>query len=341
MVLFLDKKEQVLEFELTPFGKHLFSVGKLNPKYYSFYDDDIMYDFNYQTGTATPLALETQNSIVTRINETPRMRSVTNFTEFLTNNSIGEVSVGLLSDEFDQQMLENSNGIGPLKTDGNTQTRGKPIYMQKFQSPIGSNDVFKNFAPSWKVRSISGSKQFSDGYEYIFGQIPKLSASLDLGYATTTVQSYDADSDSYVPRESYDLVKNDRLLLDIQELNSTFKQDENFDIEVFEIQDGTTINGQRMFKKYFENKNNQIVDGYMVSSNESENFDDPSADSVEKLFNILIDSDVGSFTACKLAEQFNKQSFLIDLDFDCTREIDDDLFYDIYGSETEAEICQT
>lgn len=116
---------------------------------------------------------------------------------------------------------------------------------------------------------------------------------------------------------------------------------ENFDIEVFEIQDGTTINGQRMFKKYFENKNNQIVDGYMVSPNENENFDDPSADSVEKLFNILIDSDVDSLTACKLAEQFNKQSFLIDLDFDCTREIDDDLFYDIYGSETEAEICQT
>ena len=136
MVLFLDKKEQVLEFELTPYGKHLFSVGKLDPKYYSFYDDDILYDSNYQTGTVdgaatAPLVLESQNSIVTRISDTQRIGSVTNFTEFLTNNSIGEVSVGLLADEFDQQMLENSNGIGPLKTDGNNQTRGKPIYMQK------------------------------------------------------------------------------------------------------------------------------------------------------------------------------------------------------------------
>ena len=161
MVLFLDKKEQVLEFELTPYGRHLFSVGKLDPKYYSFYDDDILYDSNYQTGTADHIALENQNSIVTRVNDTQRIGSVTNFTEFLTNNSIGEVSVGLLSDEFDQQMLENSNGTGPLKTDGSTQTRGKPIYMQKFQSPIGSNDVFKDYAPAWKVRSISGSKQFS------------------------------------------------------------------------------------------------------------------------------------------------------------------------------------
>jgi hypothetical protein len=261
MVLFLDKKEQVLEFELTPYGKHLFSVGKLDPKYYSFYDDDILYDSNYQTGTVdgaatAPLVLESQNSIVTRISDTQRIGSVTNFTEFLTNNSIGEVSVGLLADEFDQQMLENSNGIGPLKTDGNTQTRGKPIYMQKFQSPIGSNDVFKDYAPAWRVRSISGSKQFSDGYEYIFGQIPKLSASLDLGYVTTTVQSYDADSDSYVPRESYDLVKNDRLLLDIQELNSTFKQDENFDIEVFKLREGGE---NRIEKLHFINESSPVA----------------------------------------------------------------------------------
>ena len=51
MVLFLDKKEQVIEFQLTNYGKHLFSQGKLDPKFYSFYDDDILYDSNYQTGT--------------------------------------------------------------------------------------------------------------------------------------------------------------------------------------------------------------------------------------------------------------------------------------------------
>jgi len=240
MVLFLDKKEQVLQFELTPYGKHLFSIGELDPKYYSFYDDDITYDYNYQTGSSIPAPdfVEPQNNVVTRIKDTQRIGSVTNFTEFLTNNSIGEVSVGLLSDEFDQQMLDNSNGAGPLKTDGTTQTRGKPVYMQKFQSPIGSNDPFKDYAPAWKVRSISGSKQFLDGYEYIFNQIPKLSASLDLKYATSQAQVYDADEDAYVQRESYVLTKNDRLILDISELNSVFKQAENFDIEVYKLKQG-------------------------------------------------------------------------------------------------------
>ena len=218
MVLFLDKKEQVLQFELTPYGKHLFSIGELDPKYYSFYDDDITYDYNYQTGSSIPAPdfVEPQNNVVTRIKDTQRIGSVTNFTEFLTNNSIGEVSVGLLSDEFDQQMLDNSNGAGPLKTDGTTQTRGKPVYMQKFQSPIGSNDPFK-----------------------------------DLKYTTSQVPVYDADGDAYVERESYALTKNDRLILDISELNSVFKQAENFDIEVYKLKQGGE---NRIEKLYFINQ---------------------------------------------------------------------------------------
>ena len=113
---------------------------------------------------------------------------------------------------------------------------------------------------------------------------------------------------------------------------------ENFDVEVFEVQDGTAVTGQRLIKKYFENKQEQIVNDMMVAPNEIDNFDDPSENSVEKFFNLLIDQDIDSLTACKLAEEFNKESFLIDLDFDCTEQIDNDLFYDIYGSETEAGI---
>ena len=42
------------------------------------------------------------------------------------------------------------------------------------------------------------------------------------------------------------------------------------------------------------------------------------------------------------ASEFNKESFLIDLDFNCNETTQEDLFYDIYGTEIEeAEICQT
>ena len=41
------------------------------------------------------------------------------------------------------------------------------------------------------------------------------------------------------------------------------------------------------------------------------------------------------------ANYFNKESYYVDLDFDCNIELTEDLYFDIYGSETEAEICQT
>ena len=43
--------------------------------------------------------------------------------------------------------------------------------------------------------------------------------------------------------------------------------------------------------------------------------------------------------ACKAAAQFNKESYYVDLDFDCTETAKEDLFFDIYGQATEPEIC--
>ena len=47
MSKFLDRKEQVIDIELTAHGRSAFSSGKFIPKYYSFHDDDILYDSEY------------------------------------------------------------------------------------------------------------------------------------------------------------------------------------------------------------------------------------------------------------------------------------------------------
>ncbi len=46
---FFDKKEDVLDIKLTPYGRHLLSRGKLMPMYYAFLDDDIIYNVQLQT----------------------------------------------------------------------------------------------------------------------------------------------------------------------------------------------------------------------------------------------------------------------------------------------------
>ena len=60
---FFDNKEDVIDLELTQYGKYLLSEGKFKPIFYAFFDDDILYDGNYGGRT------EEQNAIKTRIEE--------------------------------------------------------------------------------------------------------------------------------------------------------------------------------------------------------------------------------------------------------------------------------
>ena len=44
---FLNKKEQVIDLEITPYGKSLLARGKFRPAFYAFYDRDVVYDSEY------------------------------------------------------------------------------------------------------------------------------------------------------------------------------------------------------------------------------------------------------------------------------------------------------
>ena len=66
---FFDKKEEVIDIQLTPYGKHLLSKGQFSPVYYEFYDDDIIYDIEW-SGIE-----EAQGQIQNRINSTPKLNA--------------------------------------------------------------------------------------------------------------------------------------------------------------------------------------------------------------------------------------------------------------------------
>tara|TARA_Y100000310_G_scaffold172787_1_gene172918 strand:- start:1198 stop:3210 length:2013 start_codon:yes stop_codon:yes gene_type:complete len=95
-------------------------------------------------------------------------------------------------------------------------------------------------------------------------------------------------------------------------------------------------------RKYFEKEQPQIVDGFLQSPTPVVNAPASyTTSSVEYYFDILVDSEIEQRIACKSAEAFNKQSYYVDLDFDC-EEIEQDFVYaDIYGRVTDPEICQT
>ena len=66
-----------------------------------------------------------------------------------------------------------------------------------------------------------------------------------------------------------------------------------------------------------------------------------TTDSVEYYFDVLVDSNVDQQLACKGAEIFNRQTYYIDFDFECEAEEEQSLFFDIYGTIVEPEICQS
>ena len=64
---FVDKKETVIQIELTPFGKRKIARGNFKPDHYMFFDDDIIYDNEY-AGIADEV-----NKAQDRIDSVPRL----------------------------------------------------------------------------------------------------------------------------------------------------------------------------------------------------------------------------------------------------------------------------
>ena len=61
---------------------------------------------------------------------------------------------------------------------------------------------------------------------------------------------------------------------------------------------------------------------------------------VEYYFSVLEDTQIKESTACKAASEFNRDSYYIDIDFECRHEDTPEIVVgDIYGKVTEAEIC--
>jgi hypothetical protein len=66
---FFDKKSEVINIELTQYGKYLLGRGKFKPVYYEFLDNDVLYDSTYASMS------EDRNNISNRIkSETPSLR---------------------------------------------------------------------------------------------------------------------------------------------------------------------------------------------------------------------------------------------------------------------------
>tara|TARA_Y100000592_G_scaffold21635_1_gene33387 strand:+ start:1243 stop:2193 length:951 start_codon:yes stop_codon:yes gene_type:complete len=210
MTTFFNNKEEVINIELTPYGRHKFSLGEMHPLYYSFYDSGILYDGAY--GDLT----ETQNNIVSRIKSgTPYIKPLSNFT-----SSIAEVkAIDISTSQFDKIVDSTAN----------------------FYQPLGRNSPWSDFKPSWLLYTLADSVQLthslgtSDGYEYVAnGLVPILSASeMEINYTTLDLNQNVENPEDQTTIFIFDTENEQRFYIDLLELNTVFKVNGNYDIEVF------------------------------------------------------------------------------------------------------------
>jgi hypothetical protein len=237
----------------------------------------------------------------------------------------------------------------------------------KFDSAIGDvrfDNEKKQTTPAWKMVALAGQISSSTAKDEKHDQlIPQIN--VDMMYSKEIKDIKFDFEDSEVFETIDTLIEIDRtkgfadkktialeaehLLLYTEELNSEFLT-ENFDIEVYEVlpgvynREGVEIAGtEKLRRKFFTKNEPQIVDGMMTRATPDMSSMPTSytTSSVEYYFDIYTDLGVDKKIACQGSNIFNKDSYYIDIDFECEPQKSDDVYYDIYGRATDPELCQT
>tara|TARA_R110000796_G_scaffold74747_3_gene168132 strand:+ start:289 stop:1326 length:1038 start_codon:yes stop_codon:yes gene_type:complete len=311
MAKFFNQKQDVIDIELTKYGEYLLSLGKFNPTYYAFYDNNILYDTRYANFSAS------QNSFEPRIQEeTPSLRTIASFegreTQVLEYNTIVADDPRLREDEKIRFQSTPDRHYTSL------------IY------PLGNSDLSADKAPAWNMTFMNNSMDHVDlnlTGSHAMQRIPQITSKIEyktkIGNQGGDMENLPTDADVVLQEGvyvdgSYVEVEPDYILMDLQELNAPFEM-KNFDIEVYEIKDETLKNGdtrEQLIPLKFKKKKEEIVNNLLVDAESgSRVLLDPSF--VEYYFDVFVDSEVDEVIICKSINNLKSKGIYVETEFNC------------------------
>lgn len=258
---FFNKKEEVLDFQITSYGKNLLATGNFKPVFYAFLDDEILYDVSGSGMT------EKQNASEGRIqSDTPMMKVSPTITG-------AETRV--------QQFIENVAGsVQNSDPANNVETFQQQSYGERERTSylIGRSSLSSEYAPAWKAEILS-TPELSSSTRYLdtdgqIDNIPQLDITIDYEtYFQKGRLSSDSITGYYEDTNFFLALKENYLMMEIIEENTDFEK-ENYEIEIFLSEPG----GEYTQKSFAP-----------VSETE---FVMPSVQNVEYFMNILVDDEV-------------------------------------------------
>jgi len=272
MAKFLNKKEQVIDFQLTPYGKRTLALGTFKPVYYSFFDEGIIYDGKYAS-----LDNEKQNEIHERIkDDTTFLEGILSFVE-LENTVPPSISVDSTWSASSLDLLMDEKVLA-----GTSPSSAKALYDMYISRPVGdtrlsafemiSSDVSpdkltfqseigdahfnsqnQQAAPAWKIVTCQGDIAssttkdetiYAPRSEYSTGSLDIPQIDVELYYtkrvgkpvtdiASTNVANTISTSKAFSDGNVIELIRNDMVVY-AEEANTEILTD-NFEIEVFQM----------------------------------------------------------------------------------------------------------
>lgn len=305
---FFNKKEEVLDIQLTQYGKNRLSLGKLKPVYYEFYDDDVLYDSEYAGFS------ENQNDTNSRIiSNTPK-----NKTQYIFSSANSQFLANL--NKIDNTMSE----IDKLKVPQVSEN----IYALK--NSLGTSDLQTREVPSWKITLLDGEIETTStsGSLALDNQIIPI-PQIQINYTAKTkvrdinktpippiISTTDAANKSPISSlvfsdGDYVQVIEDNLIIMIEETGVPYSK-ENYDIEIYEVEQ----NGNYKTLKTVQEKTN-IVNNIIVEDDlptEQQEIDDTYA---EFFFNLNVDREINQSVLCESIKALRSKGIEVDYEVEC------------------------
>lgn len=307
---FFNKKEDVLKIELTPYGRSLLSSGKLMPKYYAFFDDDIIYDLQFASDQ------EQQGDIKDRIlDETPRLRP---------QRDVSSPESQLFTFEREEDSSRPYSNIA----------------MNHLVDPLGTSDGTYTEAPSWNVAFLLGEiEHVSSSIEADSThrkRIPQLETTLEY---TMEIRNTINDSpvrgqevspnvplSSIFPDGTYINLLDEQILCKVLE-EKGFLQKDGLEMEVFLYEENEEIPKKLKFAPREKTIiNDMIVEDEIAVVNLSPEY-------VEYWLNIEVDTEIPETQICQGVQRLKSKDILVDVPIICPDL--EGIDFDIYRTRVE------
>ena len=353
---FFNKKEEVLDIQLTQFGKQLLSIGKFKPVYYTFFDSNILYDGDH--GEIT----EVQNDIEGRIQEnTAQLKTQHAFSGRATDYTL------IVNSMTDDERLE-------LPEEDRVRIQSTPEKHFSLVDPMGDSDFQSRMAPNWKIVFLDGEYANTASFfltgsnpllppivgSYPDLQIPQIS--LNVTYVTKVLTAAEMiEEEANIAILNQFNVKNNNetdpiessitfqdgsrvdvnfkdgnrdLLLMVEENGVTFEK-ENFEIEVYIIEPDASYT-----PLFFKEEPTNIVDGLLISETIPEINPDIDDTYVEYYFDINVDSRINKKTICESISEVKSKGIYVDNPIECEDVISSPTTISPYAEGAKDPACQ-